>query len=145
MKAAEKRKHRRFPVITQIGEPVKISIEGKEIPGAIIDLSAGGIALLTYANVEVGTNIKFNIDIPGLKTSRMTGKVVRVAHTPKGNMWFLSINISSITSKDFDAINEMANDFNDCQKKILLGVPDVCFAECTYYRLCEKTQKIKKK
>ena len=33
--------------------------------------------------------------------------------------------------------------FNDCENKISLGVPDVCFEKCSYYQLCEKPQRIK--
>ena len=35
---AEKRKNRRMPIIKQFGEPVMMQIDGKSVPGVILDL-----------------------------------------------------------------------------------------------------------
>jgi hypothetical protein len=143
MTGVENRKHPRFPVIYDVGQPVIISLDTTEIvPGVIIDLSASGMALLSYVNIEVGTDLKFAIDITGLQTATITGKIVR--SFAKGEMFLLAISFTGITSKDFDVINKMAYEFTDCEKKIALGVKDVCFLECTYHPLCYKPQKIKK-
>ncbi len=137
----EKRKNRRMPIIKQFGEPVMLQFNEKSVPGVILDLSAEGVSMMTYANIPVGTEICISIDIPSLKTGPINGKVVWTV--PKGDMWRMGIHISTINSLDSKQINRMAIDFNDCENKILLGVPDVCFLKCSYYKICNKPQKIK--
>ncbi|MDR1940951.1 MAG: PilZ domain-containing protein [Endomicrobium sp.] len=141
MSVTEKRKHHRLPVIKQFGEPVIMQIGKESVPGIILDLSADGISMMTYANLSVGTEICLSIDIAGIKTNPMNGKVVWSVQ--KGEMWRTGIHISSINSLDSKHINRMAIDFNDCENKILLGVPDVCVEKCSYYRICQKPQRIK--
>jgi len=143
MAASEKRKSNRFSVIQEIGEPVKISLPQDEVSGAIMDLSVSGVALLTSADIPIGTILKFAIDIPGLKTQAISGKVSR--NEVKGNLRLIGVEINDISNEDIYAIGKMAGDFNDCENKIALGAPDVCFKECAYYQLCEKPEKIKKK
>ena len=43
--------------------------------------------------------------------------------------------------KDAKLISEMADDFNDCDTRILLKLPDVCNAKCKCHRICNKIQK----
>ncbi len=138
---AEKRKNRRMPVIKQFGEPVMMRIEGKSVPGVILDLSADGVSMITYARIPAGSEVCMTIDIADIKTKPMHGKVIW--SMPKGDMWRMGIFIDKIDSLDAKRINRMAIDFNDCENKIFLGVPDVCFEKCSYCHLCEKPQKIK--
>jgi len=135
----EKRKHHRMPVIKQFGEPVQIRIKDAVFPGIILDLSADGVSLMTYADVPVGTGVCFSIDIPALKTKTMNGKVVW--SSPSGNMWRIGIQISIMDTLDSKHINRMAIDFNDCENKIILGAPDVCAEKCSYRQICAKPQK----
>lgn len=137
----EKRKNRRMPLIKQFGEPVMIQMDDKSVPGVILDLSADGVSMMTYAHIPVGTEICLSIDIPGLKTSPMNGKVVWAL--PKGDMWRMGLYISSINTLDAKQINRMAIDFTDCENRIALGAKDVCFLKCSYFKICNKPQKIK--
>ncbi|MDR1195130.1 MAG: PilZ domain-containing protein [Endomicrobium sp.] len=136
----EKRKNRRMPIIKQFGEPIMMHIEGKSVPGVILDLSADGVSIITYAYVPAGTQICMTIDLPMLKTKPMNGKVVWTM--PKGDMQRIGIYIESMDTLDAKHINRMAIDFNDCENKISLGAPDVCFAKCSYHQICEKPQRI---
>ncbi|MCL1972121.1 MAG: PilZ domain-containing protein [Endomicrobia bacterium] len=137
----EKRKNRRMPIIKQFGEPVMMHIDGKSVPGVILDLSADGVSIISYAHIPIGTDVCITIDLPSLKTKPMNGKVVWAM--PKGDMWRMGIHIGTMDTLDAKLINRMAIDFNDCENKIMLGVPDVCFKKCSYYQICEKPQKIK--
>ena len=137
----EKRKNRRMPIIKQFGEPIMLEIDGKSVPGIILDLSADGVSLLTYAHVPTGKSVCLNIDLPDLKAANMCGKVVwSLKH---GEMWRMGISVIEMSTLDAKQINRMAIDFNDCENKIMLGVPDVCNIKCSYYKICEKPQKIK--
>jgi hypothetical protein len=140
IKMVEKRKNRRMPIIKQFGEPVIMQIDGKSVPGVILDLSADGVSMISYAHIPAGTEICMTIDIPTLKTKPMKGKVVW--SMPKGDMWRMGIYIDTMDTLDAKHVNRMAIDFNDCENKIALGVPDVCFEKCSYYQICEKPQKI---
>jgi hypothetical protein len=136
----EKRRNRRMPIIKQFGEPVMMHMQEKSVPGVILDLSADGVSMITYAYIPVGAGICMTIDLPMLKTKPMNGKVVWIL--PKGDMWRIGIYIESIDTLDAKHINRMAIDFNDCENKISLGVPDVCAAKCSYHQICEKPQRI---
>lgn len=136
----EKRRHNRLPVLHEMDEPIQILLEGKTVPGILVDLSAGGMALLSFTAMSVGTNINLSIDVPGLKTQQLEGKVVWAV--AKGEMWRIGIVFTKIDPLDFRHINRVAFDATDCDTKLTLGVTDICFEKCSYYRLCEKPIKI---
>jgi hypothetical protein len=139
----EKRRHNRLPVLHEMDEPIQIALSNKAVPGILVDLSAGGMALLTFASIPVGTEINLAIDVPGLKTQPITGKVVWTL--AKGEMWRIGIVFTKIDPLDFRHINRIAFDCSDCETKLALGVSDVCMEKCAYYSLCTKTAKIAQK
>lgn len=138
----EKRKHNRLPVLHEMDEPINIAFNNKQVPGILVDLSAGGMALLTFASAPVGTDISLVIDIPGLKTHLLTGKVAWTIS--KGEMWRIGLSFTAIDPLDFRHINRMAFECADCDTKLALGVSDICFPKCTYFPLCQKPVKLKK-
>jgi len=139
----EKRRHNRLPVLHEMDEPIQISLNNKAVPGILVDLSAGGMAILSFTSIPVGTNINLCIDVPGLKTQPLEGKAVWVLS--KGEMWRIGIVFTKIDPIDFRHINRMAFDATDCDTKLALGVTDTCFERCSYYQLCEKPIKLAKK
>ena len=136
----EKRKRHRIPVIKQFEKEIMINTGRKSVPGIILDLSADGMSLLSFINIPAGSEICLSIDTPALKISSINGEVVWVSK--KGDMWRTGIRILNIDSLDSKKINRMAIDYNDCENKITLGVPDVCGKKCSYYKICAKPQKI---
>lgn len=138
----EKRRHNRLPVLHEMDEPIQIVMNNTQVPGILVDLSAGGMALLTFASIPVGTDVRLGIDVPGLKTQVMEGKVVWAL--TKKEMWRIGIVFSKIDPIDFRHINRIAFDSADCDTKRALGVTDICFEKCSYFSLCEKPVKLKK-
>jgi len=138
----EKREYLRLPIMHQIGEPIDMVIDGKTSQGVIIDLSAGGMLILGYANIMVNSEIKITIDIQNVKTKNITGKAIWIK-AEEGNMYKTGIQFTDIEPGDFIRINRMAVDCNDCDVKIALGVQDVCYARCNFYGSCHKQQKVK--
>lgn len=136
----EKRRHNRLPVLHEIDEPISIMLDNKAVPGILVDLSAGGMALLSFTQIPVGTEINLSIDIPGLKTQPLGGKVIWALS--KGEMWRIGIVFTKIDPLDFRHINRVAFDSTDCDTKLTLGVTDICFEKCSYYPLCEKSIKL---
>jgi Tfp pilus assembly protein PilZ len=139
----EKRRHNRLPVLHEMDEPIQIALSNKDVPGILVDLSAGGMAILTFTSVPVGTEVNLSVEIPGLKTQPITGKVVW--SLAKGEMWRIGIVFTKIEPADFRHINRMAFDCYDCETKLSLGVTDVCVEKCAYMNLCAKPSKIIKK
>ncbi|MDR1695743.1 MAG: PilZ domain-containing protein [Endomicrobium sp.] len=137
----EKRKNRRMPIIKKFDEPVMLTVDGKKVPGVILDLSSDGMQLITYANIDLNTEFYFKINIPVLRTETILGKAVW--SKTKGDMFNIGIHIINMEPIDAKHINRMAIAYNDCENKIILGVPDVCYLKCPYYYVCEKPQKIK--
>ncbi|MFH1368902.1 MAG: PilZ domain-containing protein [Elusimicrobiota bacterium] len=136
----ERRRYKRSPVIHEMDETIQIGLGTDAIPGLLVDLSAGGMSLLTYSALPLSTLINLSIDLPGLKTHHLMGKVVWTV--PKGEMWRVGITFSKIDPADFRHINRLAFDFSDCETKLALGVSDVCFEKCSYLKLCHKPQKL---
>ena len=136
----DKRRHNRLPVLHEMDEPIQISLNNKVVPGVLVDLSAGGMALLSFSSIPADTRINLSIDVPGLKTQPLEGRVVW--SLAKGEMWRIGIVFTKIDSVDFRHINRIAFDASDCDTKLTLGVTDICFEKCAYYRLCEKNIKI---
>jgi Tfp pilus assembly protein PilZ len=136
----EKRKHNRLPVLHEMDEPIQISLDNKTVPGILVDLSAGGMALQTFTSVQVGTEVSLAIDVPGLKTQPLNGRVVW--SLAKGDTWRIGIVFTQIDPVDFRHINRLAIDCSDCDTKLTLGVSDVCFDKCSYFAICDKPSKL---
>jgi hypothetical protein len=119
----EKRRHNRLPVLHEMDEPIQIALGGKAVPGILVDLSAGGMALLTFTSIPVGSDVTLSIDVPGLKTQPLSGKVAWLLS--KGDMWRIGIVFSQIDPIDFRHINRLAFDCADCDTKLGLGVTDI--------------------
>lgn len=139
----EKRKYSRLPVLHEMDEPIKIALSDKSIPGILVDLSAGGMSMLTFTQIPTGTEINLSIVVPGLKTQIIGGRVVW--SICKGEMWRMGIAFTKLDPIDFRRINRMAFDCADCDTKLALGVTDVCVEKCSYFELCTKKVKLKKK
>lgn len=136
----DRRRHKRSPVIHEMDEAIQIGFGTEAVPGLLVDLSCGGMSLLTYGSLPLGTAINLSIELNGLKTHTLEGKVVWVV--PKGEMWRVGITFNKIDPIDFRHINRMAFDYSDCETKLALGVKDVCFEKCSYFKMCHKPQKL---
>lgn len=137
-----RRQHTRLPVIKNVAKEIFISTDKGFFQGLIINLSSGGLLLLMYANLPVGTKVCFLFDYPPLETEPIFGEVVRSTQT-KAMVREVAIKFTNISTLDTKKINRLAIDYIDCENKIILGALDVCRKECSYYNLCEKKLKIK--
>ncbi|HBU68986.1 MAG TPA: hypothetical protein DEE98_01235 [Elusimicrobia bacterium] len=138
----EKRRYKRYPVLHEIDKTIQIALNEKVLPGVLVELSAGGMAILTFASISVGTEVNLSLDLPGLKTKPLSGKIVWAL--AKGEMWRLGISFTTIDPVDFRHINRMGFDYADCNTKLSLGVTDVCSEKCSYFELCQKSARLAK-
>lgn len=155
----ERRDYIRFPVIRNVGEPIELSVIHNHrkisIPGYIIDLSAGGIGIITLgrqsSELAVGTPFVLDLNLPNLNGHNLEGRIVRIQKGRKAQLhksndeWFLSLRFTKIKSSHANHINRMAEDWSICETKIQMNLPDICFQECSYWGLCEKQVKLKPK
>lgn len=137
-----RRKNPRLPVIKDFGREVHISIGEEQITGIILNLSVGGMLLLTYSNLPNNSDLTLTFDLANIQTKPIKGKIIRA--TQKAVMYELAIQFLQIDTLDSKKINRIAIDYNDCENKIDLGAQDVCKRECSYFDLCDKDQKLKK-
>ena len=154
---AEKRSHIRFPMMQNVGEPVELKVisNGKKIsiPGYIMDLSAGGLGMLTLgkqsSELAPGTPFMLDLKLPDLNSHNVEGQVVRIEKGKRAKIhhsndeWFLSLRFTNVKSSLIRHLNRMAEDWSICETKIQMRLPDVCFKECSYWGLCEKSVKLK--
>lgn len=155
----ERREHIRFPVMRNVGEPIELQVIQNQrkvsIPGFIMDLSAGGMGIISLGNqpaeLSVGAKFVLDLKLPNLASRNLEGKIVRIAKGKKAKLhhsndeWFLGIKFTKIKRSDAEKINRMAEDWSICETKIQINLPDICFRECAYWKLCEKSVKLQDK
>ena len=59
----------------------------------------------------------------------------------KENVYTVGIEFINMKPEYAALISAMADDFNDCDTRILLRLPEVCTADCKAHRICNKIQK----
>ena len=62
-----RRKNPRLPVIKDFGREVHISIGEEKINGIILNLSVGGMLLLTYSNLPKDADLTLSFDLANIK------------------------------------------------------------------------------
>jgi c-di-GMP-binding flagellar brake protein YcgR len=139
----ERRKYKRIPAISMVKETM-IESEAlklrKEIPAILFNLSAGGMALITFLSLPRDALISLNFNLDGLKLKDVEGRVVRVEGRKK--TYLIVIAFTKITDELKKHINTMADAFDFCETRILMGEKDVCSMRCAYYELCSKPVKM---
>lgn len=145
MKTTERRRHFRFPLANGLMEPITIEFQppdggaSKKVPAILTNLSAGGMSIVLFCEPPHTKEIDLALHLPGLHACRFTAKILRV-HS-KGDVYTLGLVFVKITKKDQSHINQLALDFNDCETRISLGLPEACVPTCCYHTLCSKPQK----
>lgn len=154
----ERRSHVRFPVMHNVGEPVILQVVQNHkkvgIPGFIINLSAGGMGIITLggepSSIPVGTKFLLDLKLPHLNGHNVEGVIFHIQKGRKAKLhhsndeWFLGLKFTKIASGVVDHINRMAEDWSICETKIQMNLPDICFHECSFWDICEKQVKLKK-
>jgi hypothetical protein len=141
----EKRKHVRLPILHGILEPVEIEFSKKKggktppQPAILSDLSAGGMRLITFLEPPHSRELNILLKLSGLKYIPIKGKISWVKE--KGGVFMNGISFTLVSSEDRKKINEMAEDYSDCDTRIALKLPEVCVEVCKAHWLCNKPQK----
>ncbi len=139
--ANERRKHVRFPVMKNIAKPVELMIGESTVPvpAILMDLSLGGMGLLTLVSIKTGTKLATKINLPGFQTNSIDCRIVW--DVCKESTFRIGINFVKLENTDFKKIETMSRDYADCETRIAGTEKHVCKTECHYKPLCEKKQK----
>ena len=140
----EKRRHPRMPVISNLIEPVNLfykTQDGKEtsLVAILADLSASGMRMISFLGAPLADRFSISLQLPGTDKMEIDAKLAWVKQ--RENVYTIGIEFTKINDKYAKMISEMADDFNDCDTRILLKLPDVCVPTCKCWQICNKIQK----
>jgi hypothetical protein len=142
----ERREHVRLPILHGILEPVEVDFydkgdtgKSRPQPGILVDLSAGGMRLITFLEPPHSKELNMILQLVGVKEMPITGKISWVKE--KGGVFMNGITFSEISGEDKKRISEMAEDYVDCDTRVALKLPEVCVETCRAHGLCNKPQK----
>jgi len=141
---SEKRKERRMPVLSNLIEPVNLSYkttDGKEtsLVAILADLSASGMRMISFLGAPLAETFTITLQLPGMEKMEVKARMAWVKQ--KGNVYTIGISFTNIKPEHAALISAMADDFNDCDTRILLRLPEACVANCKACRICNKIQK----
>ena len=140
----EKRKNRRMPVISNLIEPVNLlykTADGKEtsLVAILADLSATGMRMISFLGAPLADTFSISLQLPGMEKMEIKARMAWVKQ--KENVYTVGIQFTDIKPENAAKISAMADDFNDCDTRILLRLPEVCVGTCRACRICNKIQK----
>ncbi len=142
----ERRQHVRLPILHGILEPVELEFyaktadgKGAPQPAILADLSAGGMRLITFMEPPHTKELNILLKLSGVKAIPVTGRISWVKD--KGGVFMNGIAFTAISADDKKRINEMAEDYSDCDTRHALKLPEVCVETCRASGLCNKPQK----
>lgn len=143
-KFSEKRKHPRMPVLSNLIEPVNLSYTTKEgktssLVAILADLSASGMRMISFLGAPLAETFSITLQLPG--TEQMDIQAHMAWMKQKENVYTIGIEFTDIQPEHAALISAMADDFNDCDTRILLRLPEVCVPNCKACRICNKIQK----
>ena len=141
---SEKRRHRRMPVISNLIEPVNLfykTSDGKEtsLVAILADLSASGMRMISFLGAPMAKTFSISLQLPGMPKMEINARMAWVKQ--KENVYTVGIEFLNMKPEYAAAISAMADDFNDCDTRILLRLPEVCVGTCKACRICNKIQK----
>ncbi|MBQ4493009.1 MAG: PilZ domain-containing protein [Elusimicrobiaceae bacterium] len=141
----ERRRHPRVPVISNIVEPIDLAFKDEktgvehEAAAVLADLSASGMRIVSFLKAPVATSMKIKMELPFVGKFEVEAKTAWVRQ--KGPIYTIGIEFVKISSAVVQKITTLANDFVDCNTRILLKLPEVCVPNCKCNAICNKIQK----
>jgi len=143
-RTSDRRRHGRFPILDGLLEPINLRYPSpngghRTIPAILTNLSAGGMSMVTFTEPPHARRFEMDLNLPGLHHIPIQAKVTWV-HT-KGDVYAVGMVFVKIHRKDQVLLRHMGQDFQDCETRIGLSLPEACVPTCSFHRLCKKPQK----
>lgn len=133
-----------MPVISNLIEPVNLyykTEDGKEtsLVAILADLSASGMRMISFLGAPLADKFSISLQLPGTDKMEIGARLAWVKQ--RENVYTIGIEFTKLADKHAKIISEMADDFNDCDTRILLKLPEVCVGDCKCHKICNKIQK----
>jgi len=95
----DRRKHKRFPIIRDMAEPIEISVLDandriRQIPGVLTNFSAGGMDLVLMGSIKDVPQVKLSLHLPGFDRFEVEARVVWTK--PKGPTEIVGLQFTKI-------------------------------------------------
>jgi hypothetical protein len=141
---SERRRYKRFTATAFLRMPVNLMpvppFFGRPVKGRLIDLSAGGMALLLDEVIPLNTRLQVTIRFPDQNVVDATAQVRRIV--PKDNKYLMGLEFQFISEEMCQRIDKMSNDYINCETRISEKKLDVCRMDCAFYSMCSKPEKL---
>lgn len=141
----ERRKHKRFPIIKDLAEPIEITVlenhHTRVVPAVLTNFSAGGMDLVLMSTIQGNPTFKISMHLPGFDRFTVEGKLAW--NRPKESTSVIGLEFTKIDKDHANQITHMADAFWECEDRIRTKASITCFHGCTYWDLCEKPAKLK--
>jgi len=135
----DRRKHQRMPTLSIIKEvELARNGSGEKIPAIMCDISAGGLAIITFLPLPEGAEIILNLALPDINLKNVKARIVRTAE--KNGTYLAGLQFLNLSRKLKAKINKMALDWKKCEDNLALGLKVDC-SKCSYYKICTKKAK----
>src|SRR5882672_5390546 len=140
-KQEERRRHPRLPLHLSVAKLVDFNCDGMDhpTPAVLVDLSAGGLAMICFALPQMTKDLTFRMSLPGLVNAKLKGKIVRARR--KGETYQVAIEFTEFQDKWAHMISKLAKAYTVCDERLLQGDRRFCFRECAFFPLCQKEEK----
>lgn len=141
----ERRRHPRVPVINNIVEPIDLIYADdktgvkQQVAAVLADLSASGMRIVSFLKAPIAGKMQINMELPYI--GKFAVEAITSWVRQKGPVYTIGIEFTKIEDSIASKIQAMANDFNDCNTRILLKLPEVCVPNCKCSAVCNKLQK----
>jgi len=136
--AQERRRHPRLPLHLNIAKLIDFKCEGLDaaIPGVLVDLSAGGLAMICFALPAVAQTVTFRLSLPGLVNANVHGRVVRAIK--KGETYRVAVEFTEFQSQWAHLVEKLAKSHQICEQRWNEGDRTHCPSECAYHKAFPK-------
>ncbi len=139
----ERRRHKRFSATAFLNMPVYLEplppYFGKSLKGKLIDLSAGGMAILIEEFIPPQARLNLALTFPD---KSMLESIVEIKHAvPKDKQYLIGIEFLTVPLSVQQRIEKMSSDYVDCEARIERNLGDVCRTDCGFYNFCTKQQR----
>ncbi len=134
----ERRKHPRLPVHLSVAKLVDFKCEGidQPSPAVLVDLSAGGLAMICFTLPQLAQKVTFRLKLPGIVNAQMQGRVLR-AHR-KGETYRVAVAFTEFQDEWSHMISKLAKSYEECKDRWDQGDRNYCPKECSYHKAFPK-------
>lgn len=141
----DRRRHRRFSDRALAGVHVRMTpcppLYGDPITGLLIDLSAGGMAILLPDLIPKDVFLKMKLTFPGVLTVESVVKVRHIVKQGRGVDFLHGIEFLNPSPDMIKGIEALEKDILSCNDRFKQRLLDVCVPDCSFYSLCTRPQR----